>query len=632
MIAPLPLNEAARLAALREYAVMDSELEASYDDVARLAAHICGTKIALISLLDEHRQWFKSHIGLDVRETSRDLAFCAHAIHQTDVMVVNDATRDVRFRDNPLVTGAPDIRFYAGAPLITPAGLPLGTLCVIDQEPRVITKEQMEALSALARQVIALLELRKSARQNRALYENAQRVSRRVAFEAKHDSLTRLGNRAFFSRKLHDSVIAARDGSAKGHSALLYLDLDRFKLINDTMGHAAGDALLQMVARRLKACVRVLPRNVRDAKPDILARLGGDEFTVLLREMESPESAPAVAERIVEALSEPYLIGGQSLVTSASVGIVQLNGSHQCADDAMRDADSAMYEAKRRGKRCFVAFDQDMRSAEDRRLQLEAELRDALAPNGNPLSALHLNYQPIVSLESGSIIGFEALARWMHPLFGMVSPTEFIPIAEECGLINALGDWAITEACAQLRRWIDADPCFARIAVNVNVSRQQLVDNHLLGHVEQALRSARLPSSQLHLEITESSVMADSHSALQTMRGLRDMGVGLYMDDFGTGYSSLSCLHRLPLSGIKIDRSFISTITEKRDDTAVVCAVMNLARNLRMTVVAEGVETVEQVQMLQGLDCWFAQGFYFGRPASPQSITDQVRAKQLHAA
>ena len=427
-----------------------------------------------------------------------------------------------------------------------------------------------------------------------------------------HDPLTNLANREMFRQRLRECIdIAAKNSEHR--FATLFMDLDRFKLTNDMLGHAAGDNLLKTFASRLWHAVQ----ECADAglgKDHVTARLGGDEFTVLLNNLTTPEQAAAAAERLLTALSAPVILGGHEVFPSASIGIVLSDPRYTTAEEVLRDADTAMYRAKTNGRSRAEVFDEGMRNEIVDRINLETDLRRAL-----DRGELLLNYQPLIDLESSRLVGFEALCRWKHPTRGMVSPVQFIPIAEESSLILPIGEWVMKEACRQLVEWQQRFPQLGTVSMSVNLSRKQLLQSDLIERVSRALTATSLSPSQLVLEITESTVMSDMENGLALLNNLRNLGICLSMDDFGTGYSSLSCLHRFPLNSLKIDRSFIMNLSTRRDYAAVIHAIVALSHNLGMRVTAEGVETADHVVQLQALECDVAQGYYF---AKPLSVTD----------
>jgi predicted signal transduction protein with EAL and GGDEF domain len=408
--------------------------------------------------------------------------------------------------------------------------------------------------------------------------------------------------------------------------AVLFLDLDRFKVVNDSLGHAAGDKLLTTVAERLRRCVRGGDAVARSgAGPDAVdghtvARMGGDEFTLLLDDLPDAEVAAKIAGRILNALSKPFNYDGHEIFSGGSIGIVADGSSYPCAKDLLRDADAAMYRAKGSGRGKFVVFDASMHEDAVARLRVENELRRAVERG-----ELLLHYQPIVSLKSRELLGFEALVRWKRG-GKLIPPGEFIPVAEDTGLIVPIGAWVLAESCRQLMEWRKRFPEKPGLFCSVNLSRKQLADPGLLAMIRKVLADTGVPVESVKLEITESALMEDPEAAEPVLAQIHDMGLRLQMDDFGTGYSSLGCLHRFPLDGLKIDRSFVNNTSERRDYAAVIQAIITLARNLGIEVVAEGLETPEQVALLQALDCEFGQGYYFSRPLPADAAEALLRS------
>jgi diguanylate cyclase (GGDEF)-like protein len=603
--AVVPTNESERLAALRRCEALDTAPEIAFDDIVLLASRVCEAPMAAISLVDEHRQWFKSRVGFEARQTPREVAFCAHAILQSDLLVVPDAMKDERFHDNPLVRGDPHVRFYAGAPLVTTDGHAIGALCVMDTVARSLSTGQAETLHVLARQVINQIELRQA--------------QRRLVQAAMHDALTGLPNRVLLMDRIEHCIARARS-RGNYHFAVLYLDLDRFKVINDSMDHSAGDQLLVTVAQRLMQSLRA-GDTVGRAEEDLetVARLGGDEFTVVLENLRAPEDAAVVAKRLLTELSKPLPLNGQEIVITASMGVVAGSGIAASATQLLRDADVAMYRAKGAGGNRFAMFDPAMHTVATKRMQLENDLRHAIERG-----QLVLQYQPIVSLQTRSLKGFEALLRWQFR-GEMIRPEEFVPIAEETGLIVPIGRWIIAGACRQLAEWRRA---FAPLplTMSINLSRRQLADRELMPLVSRVLRETGLEAQSLQLELTESAI-CNEESARVMLPRLKEMGVHLAMDDFGTGYSSLSCLRDYPLDVLKIDRSFVSGQGSCRDAVAVLKGIVDLAHNLQMRAVAEGIETMEEAAMLQSVQCDDGQGYLFSPPCSVQTATAWISGR-----
>jgi diguanylate cyclase (GGDEF)-like protein len=434
----------------------------------------------------------------------------------------------------------------------------------------------------------------------------------RLAFR---DSLTGLANRAL----LLDRLERALDSSHRHEQpvAVVFLDLDNFKVVNDSLGHEQGDTLLVEVARRLEGCLRA---------GDTAARLGGDEFTLLLEDA-SQADAVAVAERVVEALRSPIQLADRSVVVSGSLGVaLSTPRSQERPETLLRRADLAMYKAKAEGKGRWAVFDLSLEARALERLELESDLRHALGQD-----EFRLMYQPILSLGDSRIVEVEALVRWWHPSRGLVSPMQFIPVAEETGVIESLGLWVLEQACRQARVWQEQYPSDPPLVVGVNLSARQLQQPDLVALVERVVRDVGIAPSTLKLEITESAIMQDPDAATRSLQALKDLGIRLAVDDFGTGYSSLSYLKRFPVDTLKIDRSFVEGVGRDNHDTAIVRSIIGLARTLGLTVTAEGVETPTQQWCLQQLGCDRVQGFLFAKPLPAREMAELLAADRRTA-
>jgi diguanylate cyclase (GGDEF)-like protein/PAS domain S-box-containing protein len=425
------------------------------------------------------------------------------------------------------------------------------------------------------------------------------------------DPLTGLPNRLLFIDRLGRLIKHAK--RRKDHLfAVLFLDLDGFKMINDSLGHLAGDQLLLAVSERLEKCLRLTDTVARLGDSFTMARLGGDEFTVLLDDLKDLSDARLAADRLMKVLAPPFILSGKEVFTSASIGIALSSSAYENPEDMLRDADTAMYRAKSLGKARYEVFDADMRASLVARLQIETDLRHGLE-RGEFCNF----YQPIVALDSGRIVGFEALLRWQHPTRGLLGPDEFIFIAEETGLIRELGWWNLREACRQLSEWKSQSNNYLNFTMNVNLSAKQFLQPNLVEEIKNLIEDLAFSPETLKLEITESTVMIDPTATAKMLQQIKSLGVLLAIDDFGTGYSSLSYLHRFPLDTLKIDRSFISGAGEGME---IAQTIMPMAKNLRLDVIAEGVETFEQVALLKKLNCKYAQGFYFSKPLAADEV------------
>ncbi|TQF80839.1 GGDEF domain-containing protein [Elioraea sp. Yellowstone] len=581
--APIPADEAERIAELRALQILDTPAEERFDVFTRLAARVAAAPIAALSLLDTGRQWLKSRIGIPAAEMPRAVSFCAHAILTPDrPLVVEDATRDPRFADNPLVTGPPGIRFYAGVPVKGPGGHAIGGLCVADTVPRRASPLLVETLADLARGVTDALRLHDTVR--------------RLARLAETDALTGLANAAAFERHQHR---LAEDGTAH---AVLLLDLDRFAQINDLFGHDGGDAALAEAASRLRA---------EAGTETMVARLDGNCFGLI---SPAPDEAARLAQRLHRVFVRPFAIAGQLVRLSVSIGLVRWPADLAEADRVLERADRALARAKRSGRNrtCDAAAEGEHESGAGRH-GLARALREALIPPGR--EPFRLAWQRIVAAETGALAALETLIRWPRPGRGSVAPAEFIPIAEERGLIAHLDRWVLRTAVRQAAGWT------APVRIHVNISPPNLFLADGVGFIESILRESGLAPGRLVIEVTEGVLMRDTRAALHTIATLRALGVGLALDDFGSGHASLGYLRDFPFDIIKLDRGLVARAPACRRSLALLRAVLRLAGELGATTVAEGVETEAQARFMREEGADMLQGFLFGVPgAVPRAL------------
>lgn len=523
-------------------------------------------------------------------------------------VIISDLAGDAAWENYRELALSHGFSSFWSLPVLSTSGAVMGSLdiyCCDAREPSALELD----LAERAADLVAIATERKRAEQE-------------MLYKSVHDSLTKLPNRVLFLDRLHREF-----NRAKRHPehkfAVLFIDIDGFKKINDSLGHSIGDQLITAIGRRLTESLRlsdVVSRIAVDGAEwpegeDVVARFGGDEFTVLLDDIKDPTDAIRAAERIQNVVAAPYKLESHELYISASVGIALSTTPRETADDLLRDADIAMYRAKSLGKARVEIFDTAMHMSAVNRLNLETDLRKAIERK-----EFRLFYQPIVSLQSGRIAGFEALLRWQHPTTGLVEPTEFITVAEETGLIVPIGKWALREACEQLRLWQCLYSSGLRLTMSVNVSAKQFTQPDLFEEIGAVLHETGIQPSTLELEITESVAMEDAEKTSDILSRLKSFGVRLAIDDFGTGYSSLNYLRRLPFDTLKIDRSFILNIGNDSDNCEILKVIVMLARNLALDVVAEGLETAEQVRHLQSLNCEFGQGYIFSKPKDEESI------------
>ena len=673
---PWSAKETLRLAKLQDYRVLDTLPDKAYDDIAQLAAYICQTPTALVTLIDANRQWFKAKVGIDVSEIPRSTAICSKTIQHSGPLVVEDASRHPEFYSNSLVAGPPHIRFYAGHPLITADGYALGALCVIDYQPRQITPPQINALRVLSQQVMAQIELgwqqqqiqqindgleqrikdrttSLSASLHRLLKVQSALLKREAALRhnALHDPLTGLPNRSYFLQRLEQSIQLTQRNSDHQY-AVLFIDLDNFKPVNDTLGHEIGDQLLAKVASRIKLLLR---------KSDLVARLGGDEFAVLLDDITDRSQVTTATRRIQSRITQPFVIEGRQISIGASVGVTFSQLGYQQAEAALKDADTAMYQAKRQTKeksqlqislqleqqahkasspiviqdepgqsvQQFVVFDLDAKDRTQARLVLENDLRQALIGG-----QFNLHYQPILELQTSRLAGLEALLRWQHPQRGWICAEEFIYVAEDIDVIRQLSPILIDQVCQHLTMWKfrrdlrwnlsdfdQAVPTTARspsatpgakqtdFKLHLNISAAQLRSPQLLSQWQTALKKYQLPAAAFQLEIDESLLLSQETAITTNLKALKALGFGLCVDRFGRGHSSFSRLHQLKVDMLKIDPALVRTLPNP-NDADIVKTIGDFGRSANMTVVASGIETSQQLSLLTSLDYQLGQGYW----------------------
>jgi diguanylate cyclase (GGDEF)-like protein len=494
-------------------------------------------------------------------------------------------------------------RSGAAFPLLI-RGQPAGVMIYMSAERDAFTPEFAEVLQRLADNVSFALE-------NFDRVDEKTKADERIEYLASHDSLTGLPNREMFNELLRYAIEAARRYQRR--FAVLFIDLDRFKVINDSLGHDAGDVLLVEIASRLRGALR---------SSDVVARLGGDEFVVILEEAFERDDVERVARNLLAELGQPLQLGGHECHTTASIGIAMYPSDGSDVQTLTKNADMAMYLAKEDGKNGFRFFNKETRTQSIERLTLETALRRALDRN-----QFALHYQPKVDMATGQITGVEALLRWTHPEFGVLPPAQFIPLAEETGLIVPIGRWVLKEACAQNMAWQRRG--LRPVSMAVNLSPRQFGDEHLLQDIDEALAASGMSPVLLQLEVTESMVMRNVSRAIKVLDAIQSRGIRLAIDDFGTGYSSMSLMKQFPIDTIKIDRSFVRDLPRDSEDQAIAQAIISMGKALGMTVVAEGVETAEQQTFLRDHDCDEMQGYLFSKPVPPEQMADLLRPALL---
>ncbi|MDE1568002.1 putative bifunctional diguanylate cyclase/phosphodiesterase [Aquabacter sp. P-9] len=591
---PVPPYEKARLASLATYCLADEAPVADLSPLVEMALHVFDVPMAAVNMIGSDHVFFAASAGLGEVDKRRDVSFCAHAILQGNVMVVPDATRDERFHDNPLVVGSANIRFYAGAPLLSDDGHAIGVLCVLDTHPRPdFSSADRQRLAQLAQMVMDRLEVRRKttpSAEHRPVHVRPIDPERLFLLST-IDPLTGLPNRQHFYRAVEASLLT-------GHAcAVLMIDIDGFNDINNLLGPEAADTVLKALGGLLSA---------EAVDGTTVARVGGDEFAVLVGGLCERDAEP-FARQLLSKIANMSPLAGDDLQISASCGMALFPRDAKEAVELIGDADLALHAAKISRNANVALYSPSLRNqAWDRRLS-SADLHRAVAHG-----ELCLFYQPQIRLSDGALVGAEALIRWLHPSRGLLSPAAFLPSLEAGPLAQAVGRWVLDEGCAQAARWRRQGRSSFRMAVNLFGS--QLRAGDLARQVEEALRRHDLPPQALELEITENIVLSNDAAALEALTLLRDMGVGIAFDDFGTGFAALSLLTRYPVNCIKIDRSFVQAMLRSPREAAVISSILQMGRALDMDVIAEGIESEDERAYLVERACPEGQGYLFGKP------------------
>ena len=607
---PEGADAVARCAAINQYRILDTPTEPVYEDITKLAAAVCEASFVAISFVCDERQWFKSEIGLGINETPISISFCAYAIQQPDIYEVRDARENMLFAKNPLVTGNPLLRFYAGMPILASDGTPIATLCVLDTKARPdgLTDVQRMTLRVLAKQVEAQLELRRSIIERDIRAKEQQSTTTALRWVANHDSLTRLGNRALFSSQLGSAIDDAKENGTG--VAVVLVDIDHFKQINESLGHDAGDAVLRSFASRLREVVR---------EGDTVARLGGDEFGVVLTEIKTKSHLAAIVESLNMRLREKLDFNGRLIECRASMGVAVYADHAVTAAALVKCSDLALGIAKnQRGS--AVTFHPDMETDFEREMTMTSLARDAIAHN-----RVFPYYQPKIDLRTGELMGFEALLRWEQRCGALGTPVMIAPAFADSELALVIGEHMMTRVLDDIRRWCDAGIKFGQVAINTcpgDFAANDFAERLLAG-----LRTRGLSPSLVEVEVTE-SVFLDrgSHYVLRALTKLSERGVRISLDDFGTGFASLTHLKKFPVDVLKVDQSFVAGLGKSADDAAIVRALIGLGLSLGMDTVAEGVETHEQATFVRECGCTLGQGYLFGA-AGPASDVPAVLTK-----
>lgn len=600
---------AKRCAAINRYQILDTPSEPEYEEITRLAAAVCGASFAAISFVCDDRQWFKSETGLGIKETPISVSFCAHAIQQPDVFVVTDAHKDPLFANNPIVVGHPWIRFYAGMPIMSADGTPIASLCILDSVERHqgLTETQTLTLRVLAKQVEAQLELRRLIveRDNRAAEQ--LKAATALRWIATHDSLTHLGNRTLFHSELELALNDAQE--SRSGVAVILIDVDHFKQINDSLGHDAGDAVLCSFAARLCEIVRA---------GDTVARLGGDEFGIVFKSVKNKSHLAAIVESLSTRLREKLEHNGRFIECRASIGVATYSDHAVTAASLIKCADLALGVAKTK-RSCAVTFHPDMEEDFEREISMTALARDAIHQD-----RVFPFYQPKLDLRSGKLTGFEALLRWEQSDGNLGLPYMVAPAFLDTELALVIGDRMMTRVLDDMQKWKRASIDFGQIALNTCAG--DFAANDFAERLLAAMRVRGLPPTLIEIEVTE-NVFLDrgSQYVLRALTKLNKHGVRIALDDFGTGFASLTHLKKFPVDVLKIDQSFVAGLGKTADDAAIVRALIGLGGSLGMETVAEGIETQAQAAFVRTCGCTIGQGYLFGAAAPAHKMPELIR-------
>lgn len=619
--ASCPISDAARVTAPDATYLLDTEMDEMFDRLTRLGARALDVPTAFVLLIDKDRRLFKSFFKSIPTETLQDRMFCELALDHHGVLVIPDTLSDSRFANSSLIAEIPSARFYAQLPLYSRDRRKIGAFCVVDCVPRALTEEDVRILKDLARSAEELIYQQQLALASRQLLETLRaqddisvrltRSRQEVEHVLHYDGLTGLPNRTRLFKKLNQGIRRWKQASAQGMVA--YIDLDAFRNFNSELGYQVADLILQRLGQRL----------VNHLSPsDTVARIGSDEFVIVLDLPDSVLPGETVLARVAERIRQPLQIDGHELVIGCTIGFAQYPRDGNDAGHLLVAANAAMHESKRAGRGTIRQCRTAPTPQTNGRFFLESGLRQALH-NGE----LSLHYQPKVSLRTGRVVGVEALVRWQHPGQGAIPPAQFIPIAEQTGLIVPIGEWVLHTACQQVRSWLDQG--LGVVPVAVNLSSRQFLSNDISGTVDRVMRAANIEAGMLELELTEGLSMYDPKQSISLMHKLKKLGVAMSIDDFGTGYSSLSYLKRLPIDKIKIDRSFVVDMTENAESLSMVQAIIAMAHRLNLKVVAEGVETEKQLSFLTLNLCDEMQGYFFSRPLPAEQCTDLLASGRV---